>query len=141
MSVQTDIDRKGSLYTLEAAIAIVMMVTALAFFLQSPPEPQDLSRINYKLDVYNALEISEEAGDLRKNVLDNDASSIRTEINTYLSSSLNFNVTIYDANSNLTYVPDLGDDVQNIVTVSYFLAGWVGNYDPKEVRVFIWGFD
>lgn len=134
-------NKKGSLYTLEAAIAVVMMVTALAFFLQSPPESQDLSIINHKLDVYNALEISEEAGDLRKNALTNDANSIRTELSTYLPSSLNFNVTIYDENSNLTSVPDLGDNVENVVTVSYFLSGWAGTYDPKEVRIFIWGLD
>jgi len=130
---------KGTFYTLEAAIAAAMMIVTLIFFLQKPPETLELSKANYKLKIYDALELSEDVGDLRKNTLDNNATAIESELSSYLPVYLDYNVTIYNKTTNLTAVPDIS--AENIITVSYFLAGKVGNYTAKEVRVFSWGFD
>jgi len=130
---------KGSFYTIEAAIAAVMMIVTLVFFFQKPPETLELSRANYKLKIYDALELSEGVGDLRKNALDNNASAIESELGSYLPVYLDYNVTIYNKTTNLTGVPVISSE--NIITVSYFLVGKVGNYTAREVRVFAWGFD
>jgi len=143
MSIRTKnpIDNKGSMYTLEAAIAIMMMVAALAFFLRTPPEPQDLSHVNYKLEIYNALKIADEVGDMRKNAVKKDAAGIQTELDGFISSALTFDVTIYNSTTNITALPTFDDESDSILTVSYLIAGWAGNYTPREVRVFAWGFD
>ena len=130
---------KGSFYTIEAAIAAVMMIVTLAFFFQKPPETLELSKANYKLKIYDALKLSEGVGDLRKNALDNNATAIESELGSYIPVYLDYSVAIYNKTTNLTAVPDIS--AENIITVSYFLAGKVGNYTPKEVRVFAWGFD
>jgi len=135
------IDKRGSMYTLEASIAIMMMIAALAFFLRNPPEPQDLSHVNYKLEIYNALKISDEIGDMRKNAVNADAASIKTEIDGFIPAALTFDVTIYNSSTNITALPTFDDESDTILTVSYLISGWAGNYAPREVRVFAWGFD
>jgi hypothetical protein len=130
---------KGSFYSLEAAIAVAMIIVTIVLFFQTPQTPVELSKANYKVRIYDALEISDEVGNLRNMVLDNNATGIENEIGTYVQAYLNYNVTIYNKTGNLTAVPTL--DSENILTVSYFLAGTVGNYTPREVRVFIWGID
>lgn len=130
---------KGSFYTVEAAIAVVMMIMTLVFFFQNPPETLELGKTNYKLKIYDALKISDDVGDLRKNTMTNNAAAIESELSSYIPVYLDYNVTIYNKTDSLTAVPNISSD--NIITVSYFLAGKVGNYTPKEVRVFAWGFD
>ena len=130
---------KGSFYTLEAAIAAIMMTMTLVFVFQRSPDILELSKANYKVKIYDALKISDDTGDLRKNAMDNDASSIESELNSYIPIYLDYNVTIYNKTSNLTDVHIKSSE--NVITVSYFLAGGVGNYTPKEIRVFLWGFE
>jgi hypothetical protein len=130
---------KGSFYTLEAAIASIMMIMTLVFVFQRSPDILELSKANYKVKIYDALKISDDTGDLRKNVMDNNALSIESDLNSYIPIYLDYNVTIYNKTSNLTDVPSISSE--NVITVSYFLAGRVGNYAPKEVRVFLWGFE
>jgi len=130
---------KGSFYTIEAAIAATMMVVTLIFFFQRAPETLELSKANYKVKIYDALKISDDVGDLRKNALGNNATAIESELSSYIPAYLDYSVTVYNKTSNLTAVPDINAD--NIITVSYFLAGKVGNYTAREVRVFAWGFD
>ena len=130
---------KGTFHTLEAAIASIMMMMTLVFVFQRSPDILELSKANYKVKIYNALKISDDTGDLRKNAVDNNASSIESEINSYIPIYLDYSVTIYNKTSNLTDVPSISSE--NVITVSYFLAGRVGNYVPKEVRVFLWGFE
>lgn len=130
---------KGSFYVLESAIAIILMVTALTFVLQRMPEALELSKVNYKLKVYDALKISESVGDLRKNTLENNAAAIKTELGSYIPVFLSYDVAIYNKTSNITAFPSIDSD--DVITVSYFLAGRIGNYTPREVRVFVWGFD
>ena len=131
----------GSLYSLEAALSIVMMVTALAFVLSRPETNADLSQINYKLSVYNALKISEEAGNLREDAVNNDAAAIRTELQAYVPSSLQLDVAVYNATSNTTAEPTLAGSSGGVITIGYIIAGRSGSYSPREVRVFVWGFD
>jgi hypothetical protein len=126
---------------LESAIAIIMMVTALASVLTSPPQSQDLSKINHKLRVYNALKIEDDVGDLRKNAVDNDADAIKAELQPYIPSTAGFGVAVYNSTANTTAVPAPSESSADVMTVGYLLAGWPGSYNPREVRVFLWGFE
>lgn len=130
---------KGSFYTLEATIAIVMMIITTALLFQRPGETLELSKANYKLKIYNALKISDGVGDLRKNALSGNATAVDSDLDPYISDYLSYNSTIYNRTANITSVPDISSE--DIITVSYFLAGKVGNYTAREVRVFVWGFD
>lgn len=126
---------------LEAALSVIMMVTALAFVLSRPQTSTDLSKVNYKLTVYNALKISDDVGDLRKNAVDNDAAAIKADLQAYIPSTLGFDVAIYNSTTNTTAVPTPPASSDSVITVGYLIAGWSGSYSPREVRAFVWGFD
>lgn len=130
---------KGSFYALESAIAIVLMVTTLALIVRQPTTPREYDIVNYKLKVYSVLKISDDVGDLRTNVLNNNTDAIKSEIESSVHLYLNYEVVIYNRTGPISGVPSI--DSENVATVSYFLAGRVGNYDPREVRIFMWGFD
>ena len=128
---------KGISFTLEAVIASILLMLALVFFFR-PMSLPDSSEYSYKKLTYDSLKALNDGGKLRQYVLDNDATSISTELSSYIS-FLDHDVTIYNRTMNLTAIPTIaGDDV---IVVSYFLAGDAGNYTAKEVRVFVWGFD
>lgn len=132
-------DTKGSLYTLESAIAVLLMVAVLALVVTQPQSTRELDIVNYKLRVFNALKATDDIGDLKVYVLNNDVDAIKADMEASGTAYLDYSVVIYNRTDALTAEPDI--DAQNVVTVSYFLAGYVGDYDPREVRVFIWGFD
>ena len=125
---------KGSYFILESIIAIFIMVTSMAFVLQKPPENIEMSYMNYKQTAYNSLKILEQVGDLRKNILDNDATSIKNDLSAHIKVS--YDVTIFNQTTNLTAIPSI--DSKNILTISYFIAGKMGTYTPREVRIYMW---
>jgi protein-disulfide isomerase len=126
---------KGQMLTLEAIIAIVMVVSILLLIFRQPPSTPEFKVANYKLRVYKGLKVLENF-DLRKDTLNNDATSIKQDLAIYVPPELNYEVVIYNKTSNLTAVPTI--DSEEVATVSYFLAGDVDNYAPREVRVYLW---
>jgi len=128
---------KGTFYTLEAAISVVIIITSLAFVFQIEPKVLDLSKANYKQEVYGALKIVDEGGDLRSDILANNATAIEEGMDPYISTS--FNVAIFNKTSNITATPVI--TLEDIITVSYLISGEVGNYTPREVRVYVWGVE
>ena len=132
-------DTKGTLYTLESAIAILLMVTVLALVMSQPQTTRELDIINYKLRAFNAIKAIDDTGDLKIYVMNNQVNSIKSEIQSSGAAYLDYAVVIYNRTDALTSEPDI--EAENVITMSYFLAGYIGDYDPREVRVFMWGFD
>lgn len=128
---------KGISFTFEATIASILLLSVIIFFFKPLQSPQT-SEINHKVTAYNGLKILDETGSLRENVLRNNATAIKNDLSAYLS-YLDYDVVIYNKTSNITAAPSIS--AKNVISVSYFLAGDVGNYSAREVRVFLWGFD
>lgn len=128
---------KGILHTYEAIVAVGILFLVIFLFYKTMPTPE-LSELNYKLSGFDGLEMLEK-GRLREYTLNNDASSIKNSLNPYIPSSLSYDVVIYNRTSNITSIPTI--ESEKIITVSYFLAGDVGNYSAREVRLYIWGFE
>ncbi len=128
---------KGISFTFEAAIASIILLTVIILFLK-PMNVPETSEVSHKVAAYNGLKILDETEKLRKNVLDNNATAIKNGLSSYLS-YLDYDVAIYNMTSNTSSVPSI--ESRNVISVSYFSAGEIGNYSAKEVRVFLWGFD
>ncbi len=128
--------RKGAFYTLEAAIAVVIIVTTLAYTMRTQAT-LELSKANLKQKVFDSLKILDDVGDLRKDVLQNNATAIKVDLSDYITES--FDVALFNKTSNLTATPVISE--QTVVTVSYFIAGNIGNYTPREIRVYVWGIE
>jgi len=131
---------KGQLFTLESLIAILMLLFIVIYLFQNPPASPEFKRINYKLEAYNGLIILEKTGELRKHVVDNDTTSIENKLKPFIPAFLNYNVTIFNETANITQMPSLTNE-NNTLSVSYLLAGDIDDYKPREVRVYIWGFE
>jgi len=130
---------KGQLYTLEVGIAILMILSFVILLFLNPPASPEYNIINYKMKAYNGLETLERTGELRRYVADNNATAINESLNPYIPNFLSRAVVIFNETTNLTTKPSL-TDVNDSVSVSYFLAGDFDDYKPRDVRVYLWGY-
>ena len=130
---------RGVMYTIEAVIAVLMVLVILYLILQNPPARPEFTEINYKTQAYNGIKILERTGKLRRFVLNNDTTSIKTRLTHFISHAVEFDVVLFNKTSNITTIPSI--DADDVVTISYFLAGDVGNYVVREVRIYLWGFE
>ena len=129
---------KGQLYVLESAIGILIILSILLLFFRTPRIPEFKS-INYKLKAYEALQIMKVNGDLRRDAIDANVTSIKSKLSPYLPSFLNYSLTVFDQNGNLTPIPS-SLNKKDMVCVSYLLAGNFDEYSPRIVKVCLWGF-
>ncbi len=116
-----------------------MIFFIIIFLFQNPPESPKSNRINYKLKAYNGLMVIEKTGELRRYVVDNNATKINESLRSYLPDSISRAVVIFSSTNNLTSEPSLST-VNESISVSYFLAGDVDDFKPREVRVYMWGY-
>jgi len=131
---------KGALYTLESVIAILMILFIIIFLFQDSSTAPEFERINYKLEVYHGLKILENTDELRRDVMDDNTVSIENKLNPYIPDFLNYTIVIFNETTNITKKPSLVDK-KDVISISYFLAGDVDNYGPRDVRAYLWGFD
>jgi hypothetical protein len=129
---------KGVLFSVESIIAVGVLVLIFVFLFGRPLPSVETSKENFKLKTLDGLEAIKNTGELRKDALDNNASSIKTKLVPYVPAFLNYEVAIFNETSNTTPIPSI--EAKDIITVSYFLAGDVGNYSAHEVKVYLWGF-
>jgi len=129
---------KGQLFTLEAAIAILMILIIIVFLFSNPPESPEFNEINYKLKIYNGLKILDETGRLSTYVSNNDANAIQNGLRPYISNIQNYKVVIFNQTTNITQKLSLSNESE-VISVSYFLVGDLDNYQPRDVRVYLWG--
>ena len=130
---------KGTYYMIEAGIAIVLVLTIFLLLFSSPQKNPEIERANIKNDIYKGLDNLLSKGSLRNQTLNNDPTAIRNDLDDFLSANLQLNVAIYNRSSNLT--AEVSDQPTDIVGVSYYIIGDIGNYTPREVRVHAWGFE
>ena len=131
---------KGTYYTIEAAVAIFMIVSIFLLLFVTPQRNPEIERANVKNDVYKGLDTLLSKGSLRNQTLNNDVTAIKNDLDDFLSSNLQLNVAIYNRSfNNLT--AEVADQPSDMIGVSYYIAGDTGNYTPREVRVHVWGFE
>ncbi len=131
---------KGSYYTIEAALAILLVVSIFFILFITPQENPEIERSNIKTDIHGGLETLDLKGSLRDQAIKNNATAIKNDLDDFLPLGIQIHVAIYNESlSNLT--AEASDQSGDIVAVSYYIAGDVGNYTPKEIRVHAWEFE
>lgn len=130
---------KGTYYMIEVAITIVLVVSIFLLLFLIPQRNPEIERSNIKNDIYKGLDNLLSKGSLRNQTLNNDPTAIRNDLDDFLSANLQLNVAIYNRSSNLT--AEVSDQPTDIVGVSYYIVGDIGDYTPREVRVHAWGFE
>ena len=131
---------KGMYYTIEAMVAILLIVSVFFLLFSTQQKSPEVGRANIKNDIYKALETLDSKGSLINQTLNNDATAIKNDLSSFLPVNIQLNVAIYNKSfNNLT--SEVTDQLLDVIGVSYYLAGDVGNYTPKEIRVHAWGFE
>ncbi len=137
---------KGLLLTLEAAVAILMILFIVVLVYRNPREVATLRDVDLKLKGYDGLVALERRGNLRKSVIENDAAEIKNDLGPFIPDSITYDVVLYNSTqnstkANTTNYPATIDSQSYVLVVSYLIAGDVENYTPRDVRVFMWGFN
>ena len=131
---------KGVYYTIEAVVAIFLVVSIFLLLFLTPLKNPEIDRANIKNDAYKGLEILNLKGSLRNQTLNNDATAIKNDLDDFLPIAVQINVAIYNKSfNNLT--TEVTEQTTDTIGVSYYIAGDIGNYTPKVVRVHVWGFE
>lgn len=131
---------KGTYYTIEAVVAVFLMITIFLLLFVAPQKNPEIERANVKTDIYKGLETLNSQGSLRNQTLNNDAAAIENDLDDFLPVNLQLNVAIYNRSfHNLTR--EVTDQPTDMIGVSYYIVGDVGNYTPREIRVHAWGFE
>lgn len=128
---------KGAFHALEAVIGIVIILISMLSFTGNIVVSPELSLLNAKVKTYEILKELDNVGLLRNYVYSNDVTSLKEEIEGYITREVY--VSIFNETTNVTELPVISSE--DVVTVSYFLSGKPGDYSPREVRVYLWGFE
>lgn len=131
---------KAAYYTLEAGISVFLIMTIFLLLVLTTPTNPEIERANIKTDIYKGFEVLNSKGSLRANALDNNATAIKNDLDDFLPKVVSLHVTLFNKSfNNLT--ESHTEQTVDTITVSYFISGDVGNYTPKEIRTYVWGFE
>ena len=131
---------KGTYFTLEAVVSIFLIMSIFLLLFLTPQTNSEIERSNIKNTIYKGLETLNSKGSLRGEVLDNNATGIKTDLQKFVPLNIQLNVALYNKTFN-NVTAAVTDQPFDMVGVSYYIVGDVGNYTPKEVRVTAWGFE
>ena len=126
---------KGVVYILEVSVAI-LMILSLLLIMPKIPRKKGYSTSIYQLQVFDALESLDEIGLLRKASLDRDVDTLSERLGDLISSKINYQVVLFNSTTNVTNFEEMNAD--EIYSVSYFIVGDYGKYEPMEIRVYLW---
>lgn len=122
---------KGYLYTLEVVISIALLMIAITFVYKTEAQ---ISFEHHLLKEYgiNALQFLDANHTLRKFVYENNETYIETLLRNYIPKAINYE---FSNNCDMINVPEN----KTVVTVSYYLAGYMNVYKPKKICLYLWG--
>lgn len=124
---------KGITKVLEAAISILMILVIYVNIFSSRIVLPDFESINIQLKAFNAIQNLDQKNELRTLVLQNDTTTISNKLSTFLPSSINYQVTICGTTC---YAPVINST--KTFSVSYIISGDLGNFNPKQLILYMW---
>lgn len=124
---------KGVTKTLEVVIAVLMVLISYVLLYSAPIIPPDFQSINLQLQAFNSLQTLDANNELRQAALQNDTSTISNKLAGILSGNVNYLVSIC---TSACAAPVFNST--SIFSVSYIISGDVGNFNPRQVIVYMW---
>lgn len=124
---------KGVTKTLEVVIAVLMVLIAYVLLYSAPIIPPDFQSINLQLQAFNSLQTLDANNELRSAALQNDTSTISNKLASLLPGNANYLVSIC---TSACVAPVINST--SIFSVSYVISGDVGNFNPRQVIVYMW---
>lgn len=124
---------KGILMSLEAVLAIIMILIVFITYYGTKEQLPEFETINWQLKTMSALRALDNTNDLRSYVVENNSIGLNNKLNPLLPPEVNHQVFICETQCGKTNVTS-----EKIVSVSYLVAGDINNFKPRQVFVFLW---
>ncbi len=123
---------KGFMYTLEAMIAALIILSALVTVYSFSRQQENFDSAIIKEKGYSCVKDLDSGGILRYYALSNDSSGMRGYFQNCLPRSLNFSVSFCRA-----CAAGLPGN-KTIVSVNYLVAGEGATFQPTSINLFLW---
>lgn len=123
---------KGVMYTLEAMIAALLIMSTIVSIYSFPKQQETLDTIIIKEKGYSCLKDIDNRGLLRYYALSNDSAGIKTYFRNCLPKSLNFSTN---------FCQSCASDIprnKTIVSLNYLIAGEGTLFQPTNANLFLW---
>lgn len=124
---------KGVLKSLEAVLAILMIIAAYLIIWGKGENIPDVDIVAWRVKGFDALKALDEDNKLATWSLANDTSSIKSELADLLQLGVNYDVVVCTQTC-----PSVSISSQKTSSVSYFVAGNATNIEPREVVLYLW---
>lgn len=124
---------KGMLKSLEAVIAILMILTSFVVYFggkESFPEFESISR---ELRGFTALKVLDENNKLRSDALANNTGSIQNNLKVLIPAEVNFQVFVCQ-----TVCSKPSVQTEKMLSVTYLISGDLGDFKPRQVVLYMW---
>lgn len=125
---------KGYVYTLEAMIAIAIIVVAIIMVFSTAQVPETPNIGMIKKQGYEALEFLDQKDGLRQLVQSVDEIALKKDVRALLASGITIELDICTTQCS-GQVPQN----KNIVVVDYYVAGYKDSFFNKKVKMWMWG--
>lgn len=124
---------KGILQSLEAIIAILIIVVVfVSVYTNRTPIPE-FDTINWNVRGFDALRALDGNNMLRDVVMTNSTSTLKDRLLPLIPSQLNYDVVICDRNCGQ---PDIKSD--KLTSVTYVVSGDLNNFLPRQIILYMW---
>jgi len=124
---------KGMLQSLEAVIGILMVLTVYVTFFAPKEQLPEFETINWRSRAFDALSVLDENNELRLYALANDTTTIENKLLALLPVERSCLVVVCNETC-----PTPNITANKITSVAYFIAGRIGNIQPKQIILYVW---
>jgi hypothetical protein len=124
---------KGLMKSLEAVIAILMMLTFFIYFFRGAEQLPEFETINWQLKGFNSLKTLDKNNQLRQYAIANDTQTIESQLASLLPAETSYKIIICNATCG-----NPGITSEKLTSVSYFIAGDLANFQPREIVLYMW---
>lgn len=125
---------KGVVQTLEAVIAVILIMIVVIVYYGPKEKLPEFETISWKLRGFDALKTLDTSNELRQYVFSNDTTTIESKLLPILYTNINYQVLVCELNCGKPSI-----NSEKITSVTYLIAGDVNNIKNRQVVLYMWG--
>ncbi len=118
--------------TLEAMLAIIMIITTFLVAYKSVPTP-DIATVNWRYYGFNALQTLDSNGTLAKYIIESNTTALNNSLASLIPAGISYDTTICSTDCSTPSI-----ESNTITSIYYYSAGNATNFVAKKVILYLW---